>query len=163
MKSNHYAKTPGAGVSPNSENPSESAVTLSPCRHINGKGHHCSMFTTDPPSGLCSHHARQQVTRQRKQTAAVAKALIGGLDDFTSPDAVTTFLSNLLREVIHKRIDRRDAATMAYISQLLLAGQAAFQRFADADLNARGTDPLVETLKAQIQAQSAKHGEPEQN
>ena len=47
--SHPYAKTPGGGVSPNSEKPSD-PVTLSPCRHINGKGHHCSIFTTDPAS-----------------------------------------------------------------------------------------------------------------
>ena len=76
------------------------------------------MFGT-ADSALCPHHDRQQVFK-RRQVQAVAKSLTRGLDDFTTPDAVTVFLSNLLREVIHKRIDRRDAATMAYISQLLM-------------------------------------------
>ena len=116
-------------------------------------------------SALCPHHDHQQALK-RRQDQAVAKALLRNIDDFTTPDSVTVFLSNLLREVIHKRIDRRDAANMAYISQLLLTGQAAFQRFADADLNSRG-DNFVETLKAQIaaqtEAQTAKRGEPQQN
>ena len=129
------------------------------CSHTDAKGARCRMLAT-ADSALCPHHDRQQVIK-RRQDQAVAKALIGGLDDFTTPDAITVFLSNLLREVIHKRIDRRDAATMAYISQLLLAGQSAFQRFAAADLNSRGDD-FVQTLKAQIAAQTAKHGEPEQ-
>jgi hypothetical protein len=51
---------------------------------------------------------------------------------------------------------------MAYISQLLLTGQAAFRPFADADLNSRG-DAFIETLKAQVKAQTAKRDEPEQN
>jgi hypothetical protein len=52
---------------------------------------------------------------------------------------------------------------MAYMSQLLLTGQAAFERFADADLNGRDTDTFVDTLKAQIEAQNGNRDEPDQN
>ena len=128
MNPTHYAKTPGRGVSLTSATPSE-PLTLSPCRHLNGKGHHCSMFTTDPDSGLCSHHARKQVIRERKHTAAVAHSLLNGISDFSAPDCVNTFLANLLREVAHKRIDRRDAWVMAHIAQLLLQSNAATDRY----------------------------------
>jgi len=137
MNSTHYAKSPGGGVSLNSEKSSDN-IALSPCRHINGKGHHCSMFTTDPASGLCSHHARQQITRQRKQTAAVANSLLQGISDFTSPDCVHVFLANLLREVAHKRVDRRDAYIMAHIAQLLMQSNVAVDRYIEAERQEEG-------------------------
>jgi hypothetical protein len=62
--------------------------------------------------------ARQQITRQPKQTA-VAHSLLQGISDFSSPDCVHVFLANLPREVAHKRVDRRDAYIMAHIAQLL--------------------------------------------
>ena len=137
MNSTHYAKTLAGGVSLASEKPSE-PITLSPCRHINGRGHHCSMFTTDPASGLCSHHARQQITRQRKQTDAVAQALLQGISDFTSPDCVHVFLANWLREVAHKRVDRPDAYIMAHIAQLLMQSNVAVDRYIEAERQEEG-------------------------
>ena len=48
--------------------------------------------------------------------------------DFTDPPSVNRFLGNLLKLVAVKRVPRRDAVAMAYISQLILNSQAAQDR-----------------------------------
>lgn len=123
MESHSYEKT-GEGVPPS---------TSDQCSFIDSKGACCRMFATEN-SALCPHHARQEVARQRRQNHAVAQALLADSGDLGSPDCVVRFLGNLLREVAHKRVDRRDAVTMAYVAQLLMNSQAAFSRFVDQDL-----------------------------
>jgi len=131
MESNHYAKTPGGGVSvsptPVSE-PQTAALTLFPCQHINGKGHRCRMFTSDPDSTLCAHHVRKQMKARRLQNEAVANELLDNVGNFTDADSVNAFLGNLVTQLAHKRIARRDAMALAYISQLLLNSVSALHR-----------------------------------
>ena len=53
---------------------------------------------------------------------------------FTSADEVNLFLGNLVRQLAHKRIARRDAIALAYISQLLLTSQTAMAKEEAAEL-----------------------------
>jgi hypothetical protein len=123
MESNHYTKTTPAGVPIVAESPA-----LSPCQHINGKGHRCRMFTSDPNSTLCAHHVRKQIKARRLQNEATANELLGDIQDFSTADSVNVFLGNLVKQLAHKRIARRDAVALAYISQLLLNSLSALSR-----------------------------------
>jgi hypothetical protein len=102
------------------------------CSHIDSKSARCRLFATSD-SDLCPHHTRQQAAQQRRQDKAVAKSLLEDMQDFSTPDSVNVFLGNLLREVVLKRVDRRDAATLAYISQLLLNSHVALDRSIEID------------------------------
>jgi len=53
---------------------------------------------------------------------------------FTSADEVNLFLGNLIRQLARKRIARRDAIALAYISQLLLTSQTAMAKEEAAEL-----------------------------
>jgi hypothetical protein len=127
MESNHSAKTTRGGVSFSPSVVPEPPV-LSPCQHINGKGHRCRMFTSDPNSTLCAHHVRKQIKTRRLQNEATANELLGNIEDFSTADSVNIFLGNLVKQLAHKRIARRDAVALAYISQLLLNSLSALSR-----------------------------------
>jgi hypothetical protein len=50
----------------------------------------------------------------------LAADLLGEIDDFSTALSVNFFLGNLAKQLARKRIARRDAIALAYISQLLL-------------------------------------------
>jgi hypothetical protein len=125
------------------------------CRHIDALGRRCRMFVatpdiisgdpTDSPyapeAELCPHHA-QHFLRRRHATEATAAELLASVSDFTDPTSVNRFLGNLIKSVAVKRIPRKNAVALAYISQLILNSQAAqdrreLMRLQIADLDAR--------------------------
>ena len=85
-------------------------------------------------SGLCPHHARQQFTPSTDLdgTASIsedtADELLANIKDFKSPAAVNRFLGNVVKQVVRRRVSRRDAITLAYLSQLILNSQSAMTR-----------------------------------
>jgi hypothetical protein len=111
------------------------------CRHIDAVGRRCRMFVATPEitSGdapddlqdqaaeLCPHHA-QCILRRQRATEATAAELLASVSDFTDPPSVNRFLGNLIKLVAVKRIPRKDAVALAYISQLILNSQAAQDR-----------------------------------
>ena len=111
------------------------------CQHIDALGRRCRMFvgapeiasgdSTDPPyapaAELCPHHA-QGLLRRRHATEATAAELLASVSDFTDPASVNRFLGNLIKMVAVKRIPRKNAVALAYISQLILNSQAAQDR-----------------------------------
>ena len=86
------------------------------------------MFTADPNSTLCAHHVRKQMKARRRQNEAAANELLDNVGDLTSARCVNAFLGNLVKQLAHKRITRRDAVAFAYISQLLLNSVSALDR-----------------------------------
>jgi hypothetical protein len=139
MNSHPCVKT-GGGVSPSSEPQSLHAKILTPCRHINRRGHHCRLFSSIPDLELCPHHARQLQNRNQLQHDKSAAELLGDLTEFSTPDAVNALLGNLVRQLARKRISRLDAVAIAYVSQLLLGSISAMDRH-DAALRAAELDP----------------------
>jgi hypothetical protein len=111
------------------------------CRHIDALGRRCRMFvatpdiTSDGPTDplyasaaeLCPHHA-QRIVRRQRATEATAAELLASVSDFGDPASVNRFLGNLVKLVALKRIPRKSAVTLAYISQLILNSQAAQDR-----------------------------------
>src|ERR1700722_12604313 len=115
------------------------AVTITPCRHINRRGHRCRLFSTIPNLELCPHHARLLEKQHQRHNDNTAAELLGDLTDFSTPDAINALLGNLVRQLARKRIARLDAIAIAYVSQLLLGSISSMDRH-DAALRSADID-----------------------
>jgi len=116
---------------------SVSATVESHCQHISPKGQRCHMLidanhrptngTARPP--LCAYHAdRLRASVPIIDPEVLAAELLTDIDSFTTADEVNLFLGNLGRQLARKRISRRDAIALAYISQLILTSQTAMAK-----------------------------------
>jgi hypothetical protein len=78
---------------------------------------------------LCAYHAgRLRAAVPAVDPEVLAAELLDDIDSFTTADEVNLFLGNLVRQLARKRIARRDAIALAYISQLILTSQTAMAR-----------------------------------
>lgn len=109
----------------------------SQCQYRSTRGHRCHMLIGLPhrPSDgaarptLCPFHATRLTTAAPAVDPEVLAAeLLTDIDSFTTADEVNLFLGNLVRQLARKRIARRDAIALAYISQLILTSQTAMTR-----------------------------------
>jgi hypothetical protein len=80
-----------------------------------------------PNYSLCVQHARC-LSRLKPDDDAVAAELLSSIEDFTTAASVNLFLGNLTKQLVRKRITRRDAVALAYLSQLLLNSLSAMNR-----------------------------------
>ncbi len=168
MESKRCKKHTGVGVS-SDFSPASSSPLLAPnethlpvttvepsisptCQYTSTRGHRCHMLPADDHSSLCPHHARQVAKREQRQNEAVAKELLDGTDgDFSSADAVNRLLTNLVKQLARKRIARRDAIALAYISQLLLNSLSALDREYYAEQEAAPNEFALRGLEAERQ------------
>src|SRR5260370_38993887 len=107
------------------------------CQYQNSRGQRCHMLIDQnqrlangahPPT-LCAYHAdRLHATAPVVDPEVLAAELLTDIDSFTTADEVNLFLGNLVRQLARKRIARRDAIALAYISQLILTSQTAMAR-----------------------------------
>jgi len=116
--------------------------TLLHCHHISPRGRRCHMLldqnqiSSNGNAGpsLCAYHAmRTKLIHAAPEPEALAAELLGGIRNFSTPDSVNRFLGNLVKQLARKRIARRDAIALAYVSQLLLNTFPAMQRQRDDD------------------------------
>src|SRR5690242_17602657 len=126
MESHRYERTAGQGVNSLEILPAGDSK-LAFCQHLNGRGHRCRMPSLDN-SGLCMHHARALQAMQTRDQEATAEELLATVGDFADPAEVNRFLGTLVKQVVRKRVSRRDAVTLAYLSQLLLNSLSAMDR-----------------------------------
>ena len=99
------------------------------CQHISPKGQRCHMLIAPNHSTLCAYHAdRLKASVPAVDPEILAAELLTDIDSFTTADEVNLFLGNLVRQLARKRISRRDAIALAYISQLILTSQTAMVR-----------------------------------
>jgi hypothetical protein len=107
------------------------------CQHISPKGNRCHMLIDQNHRGangaarptLCAYHAdRLRATVPAVDPEVLADELLTDINSFTTADEVNLFLGNLVRQLARKRIARRDAIALAYISQLILTSQTAMAR-----------------------------------
>jgi hypothetical protein len=123
-------------MSPKS-NTSVSITVESLCQHISPKGRRCHMLIdqnhrrangTARPT-FCAYHAdRLHAAVPVIDPEVLAAELLNDINSFTTADEVNLFLGNLVRQLARKRISRRDAIALAYISQLILTSQTAMAR-----------------------------------
>ncbi len=102
------------------------ADDASSCQHIDARGHRCRMLCA-PNYTLCVQHA-QRLSRLKPDDAVAAAELLSSIEDFTTAAGVNLFLGNLTKQLVRKRITRRDAVALAYLSQLLLNSLSAMNR-----------------------------------
>jgi len=121
---------------------SDSATIDSHCQHISPKGDRCHMLVDQnhrPANGakrptLCAYHAdRLRASVPPVDPEVLAADLLGEIDDFSTAGSVNLFLGNLVKQLARKRIARRDAVALAYISQLLLNSLPALVREVEAE------------------------------
>src|SRR5712671_8242782 len=121
---------------------SVSTTVDSHCQHISPNGNRCHMLIDQnhrPVNGaqrptLCAYHAdRLKPSVPAVDPEVLAAELLTDIDSFTTADEVNLFLGNLVRQLARKRIHRRDAIALAYISQLILTSQTAMARQRAAD------------------------------
>jgi hypothetical protein len=107
------------------------------CQHISLKGQRCHMLIDQnhlhangaARPTLCAYHAdRLKAAVPAVDPEVLAAELLTDIDSFTTADEVNLFLGNLVRQLARKRIARRDAIALAYISQLILTSQTAMTR-----------------------------------
>jgi len=111
--------------------------TVEQCQYKNSRGQRCHMLVDQNqrlPNGahhptLCAYHAdRLRASVPAVDPEVLAAELLTDIDSFTTADEVNLFLGNLVRQLARKRIARRDAIALAYISQLILTSQTAMAR-----------------------------------
>jgi hypothetical protein len=110
--------------------------TVHQCEYQNARGQRCHMLIDQnhrPATGtgyptLCAYHAGRLGAAVEPE--ALAADLLGDIQDFSTPASVNLFLGNLVKQLARKRIARRDAIALAYISQLLLNSLPPLERAA---------------------------------
>jgi hypothetical protein len=132
------------------------------CQHVNARGHRCRMVAMpaqenarkeDQPR-FCAYHSTQRAAKAAPpDPEAVARDLLRGVSSLADAASVNRFLANLLRQLAHRRIPRRDALALAYISQLLINTLGPLQKERD-DL--RGAEAGRILLEHVAQAREAR-------
>ena len=135
------------------------------CQFQNARGQRCNMLVDAahrPANGsatstLCAYHAdRLRTTVPAVDPEVLAAELLTDIDSFTTADEVNLFLGNLVRQLARKRIARRDAIALAYISQLILTSQTAMARQRAADEPDAATEAEFVHLIAGLRQRSSE-------
>jgi hypothetical protein len=108
----------------------------------------------------CAHTTiRQAAKRERRQQEAVANELLDGIEDFANADSINLFLGNLVKQLARKRIGRRDAVALAYVSQLLLNSLTALDLQYEAEQAAAPTEFYLRGQEALRELERSKERE----
>ena len=116
------------------------------CLHLNSRGRRCRMLASPGNEGLCPHHYSRLIAERRKKDELLAEELLSPIVDFSTPVSVNLFLGNLLKQLVHKRVRRRDALAQAYICQLLLNTFPAMKQERDVTAKAEAHQLFLESL-----------------
>ncbi len=136
--------------------------TVHQCQYQNARGHRCNMLIDQshrPEKGasrpaLCAYHAgRLRSSVPAVDPEALAADLLGDINDFSTASSINLFLGNLVKQLARKRIARRDAIALAYISQLLLNSLPALERAAKAERAAQ-KDAAIARFNALLSQQN---------
>ena len=134
MESNRYKKNRGPGavtteLAPAAKPPpaKAEAAEAALCEHLDARGHRCRMLSAPDGGELCAHHA-QRLSRSTPANDVLTAELLSSIEDFSTAASVNQFLGNLTKQLVRKRIQRRDAIALAYLSQLLLNSLSAMSR-----------------------------------
>jgi len=98
--------------------PKPSKTDKSRCQFTTADHRQCRMLRFPGHKTLCALHAQQDLQLRGAETAS--ESLLSPLDDFRSAATVNQSLGRLYTLLARNRIPVRNAATLAYISQLLL-------------------------------------------
>ena len=135
MESHRYKKHRGVGPVTSKLAPAakpaqsgrQAAAEDALCQHLDARGHRCRMLSASDGGELCAHHA-QRLSRSTPANDVLTAELLSSIEDFSTAASVNQFLGNLTKQLVRKRIQRRDAIALAYLSQLLLNSLSAMSR-----------------------------------
>jgi hypothetical protein len=138
MKSHSCENDRGVGSMPLNQHLNSELPVAPNCEHITPGGRRCRMLSLHG-SGVCAYHARRRknFAPELRDDASddlfsvsddTAAELLAGIKDFKSTAAVNLFLGNVVKQVVRQRMNRRDAVTLAYLSQLLLNSLSVMSR-----------------------------------
>jgi hypothetical protein len=158
-----------------SEKPIAPVVVDTRCRYVGASGRRCrSLAARDTSrssgfSAFCLSHALME--QQYLNSESVAKEMIGRVDDFRTYHAVNEVLGKLLILVAENRIPLRNANSLSYICQLLLASapgvryELNLQGGEDEELHVikRTTNLMYGTPKQEEDDEDEEDGEEEDN
>jgi hypothetical protein len=134
MDSEYSEKTIGGGGPPSVPTITIDLPPSTSCQHIGPTGRRCHMLAA-PSSILCAHHARMLVERQCRDNDNLAQELLGDIDTFDTAGSLNLFLGNVLKQLARKRMTRKDAIALSYVSQLLLASLPVLANEKDTQAN----------------------------
>lgn len=138
------------------------------CQYQNARGQRCHMLIDEnhrPANGakhptLCAYHAdRLRAAVPIVEPEVLAAELLGEINDFSTARSVNFFLGNLAKQLARKRIARRDAIALAYISQLLLNSLPALDRQLEAEQEAE-KEAEIARINARIRQQNRELAAP---
>jgi hypothetical protein len=139
--------------------------TVRQCQYQNARGQLCHMLIDEHHRSangaarptLCAYHAdRLRASAPVVDPEVLAAELLTDIDSFTTADEVNLFLGNLVRQLARKRIARRDAVALAYISQLILTSQTAIARQRGADEPEAANEAVFAGLIAGLRQRSGE-------
>ncbi len=103
---------------------------------------------------LCAYYTdRLRAAVPMVEPEILAAELLAEINDFSTARSVNFFLGNLAKQLARKRIARRDAIALAYISQLLLNNLPALERQLDSELEAE-EDAEIARINTRIRQQN---------
>src|SRR5882757_4126204 len=136
---------------------SSKQLTVNQCQFQNARSQRCNMLIDTNhghgtgPATLCAFHAeRLRAKIPLVDPEVLAAELLTDINSFTTADEVNLFLGNLVRQLARKRIARRDAIALAYMSQLILTSQTAMAKEIEAEVQAAKdaeNNRLIATLR----------------
>jgi hypothetical protein len=139
---------------------SEKSKITNQCTHINAKGRRCRMLIAPDHDSLCAMHVRLALTAQ-PDPEVLAEEILDSTGNLQTAAEVNTLLGNVVQQFVRKRIDRRDAIALAYMSQLLLNSLPALDRQHKAEEKNQGIEEfekycrdVLARRRAQQQAQT---------
>ena len=129
------------------------------CQYQNSRGNMLIDANHRPTNGaarptLCAYHIdRLRAVVPIVEPEILAAELLAEIEDFSTARSVNFFLGNLAKQLARKRIARRDAIALAYISQLLLNSLPALERQLDAEQEAE-TEAEITRFNALLRQQN---------
>lgn len=135
------------------------------CQHAGARGRRCRMLVApapENPSGepqpqFCAYDlARNHAKAPLPDPDTVARELLRGVAGFSDAASVNRFLGNLLRQLARRRISRRDAIALAYVSQLLINTLNPLRKDREDKLDAESGRILAQYMAQIRQAREAQ-------
>ncbi|HXJ03501.1 MAG TPA: hypothetical protein VNH65_00265 [Candidatus Acidoferrum sp.] len=143
------------------------------CQHISPRGQRCRMLRASEAELFCLHHLRKAAS-SLLDPEVLAAELFQDTNSFVTADEVNALLGNVVRQLARKRIERKDALAIGYLSQLLLSSLLVMRKEHQAVQEANETRELDQffagaqarclTVAAQARAkQAARAQDPSQS
>ena len=95
--------------------------SIARCSHSTIAGRQCRLGVINAQSRFCFRHQQLSLPRDNSPVPeSVAQDLLANIDNFDDAHSINSFLGNVVKQLVYRRISRQDAIAYGYLSQLLL-------------------------------------------